>query len=200
MILDVGSAELVDAAGTICQQVRSAGVSPSVVLGVLNGGRVPAEMLARELGSECRCVLHRRKTTGRVKSMAVSAVNRFPVFVGNVARVLEDRALRILSSASTETLQLRRELVDKLSWVQWYDLADKTPVLIVDDAVDSGRTVGEIVLALEHLGVSRSSMRIACVTVTRPDPVVDVDFFYKREVLCRFPWSDDAKSGELDGK
>jgi hypoxanthine phosphoribosyltransferase len=67
-------------------------------------------------------------------------------------------------------------------------------ILVVDDAVDSGRTL-EVVLRWLRGRCPDAEVRSAVLTVTTPRPLLIPDFYlYYPDVLIRFPWSLDNKT------
>lgn len=69
-------------------------------------------------------------------------------------------------------------------------------ILVVDDAVDSGETMRQVLAHLVRLGARREQVRTAVIALTRVDPLVAPDFKVFDE-KCRFPWSSDWSSGRV---
>lgn len=66
-------------------------------------------------------------------------------------------------------------------------------VLLIDDAIDSGATLHLLKEYLEK-HYANIVVKIAVITVTTPNPIVDADYFlFHDRVLVRFPWSNDVK-------
>lgn len=66
-------------------------------------------------------------------------------------------------------------------------------VLILDDAVDSGRSLKSVRDEVERIG-SGNILRTAVITVTRDKTVITPDYaLFKNCTLIRFPWSEDVK-------
>ena len=65
-------------------------------------------------------------------------------------------------------------------------------LLVVDDAVDSGKTLATVLRALREACPAGTEIRSAAITVTLDNPVAEPDYALYRRVVCRFPWSFDA--------
>ena len=77
------------------------------------------------------------------------------------------------------------------TFVEAVSKADR--ILIVDDAIDSGRTMKRVVDAIRSVAADKK-LAIAVITVTKPQPLVRADYkLYDGGVLVRFPWSKDFK-------
>ena len=63
------------------------------------------------------------------------------------------------------------------------------PIVLVDDAIDTGMTVARVVALLEELGVERNSIRIVVVTHSFADPLIQADYYRFSDTVVRFPWS-----------
>jgi hypoxanthine phosphoribosyltransferase len=64
-------------------------------------------------------------------------------------------------------------------------------VLVIDDAVDSGRTLLAVVKKLKAV-LPDADVRSAIITVTRSSAVIKPDYtLYADHTLIRFPWSGD---------
>lgn len=76
-------------------------------------------------------------------------------------------------------------------------LPDKGSLLVVDDAVDSGRTLRAV---LESIAREHPDLRVksAVVTVTTPRPEAMPDYcMFNDGTLVRFPWSADYDYKEV---
>ena len=66
-------------------------------------------------------------------------------------------------------------------------------VLVVDDAVDSGATLRNVISALMDISPN-NVIKTAALTVTRKSPIVMPDYYlYHDRTLMRFPWSEDRR-------
>lgn len=73
-------------------------------------------------------------------------------------------------------------------------------VLIVDDAVDSGRSLLSVINKLAEFSPN-NIIRSAVITVTRPAPVCSPDFaLYRNRTIIRFPWAEDRKQSSRKNK
>jgi hypoxanthine phosphoribosyltransferase len=73
-----------------------------------------------------------------------------------------------------------------------YDLNGKK-VLIVDDAVDSGNSLMNIINKLNESYPEILEIKSAVITVTKRNPVLFPDFYlFKDNSILTFPWTEDS--------
>ena len=71
------------------------------------------------------------------------------------------------------------------------ELPPEACVLVVDDSLDSGATLWNVISALRSVLPTDVAMFTAAFTVLGPAPIVAADFSLYRRINCRFPWSFD---------
>jgi len=168
---------------------------PDLLVGIPTGGRFVAEAMNHAAsGAIPICTLTCRRPSTRLKyttGIVRSLLSRLPRAVLDRLRLIEHRLLTRTSShrAATSRQFDQRELA---AFDEWIARAGKTPsVLVVDDAVDSGVTLLEVLKTVrQHAPTAR--VRSAVITVTSDTPLVYPDFALYYGQLCRFPWSVDA--------
>ena len=169
---------------------------PDVIVGVKNGGAIVAEaiykiFLANGNGLKYYNVRASRNSSKAKKKYRLSYFFRFlPVMLLNLLRLIEHYYLKINMIFYTNherniklTDDFRRD-VGKLT---------KGCVFIIDDALDSGATISNLIEELNQLNPNLD-YRSAVLVVTQNSPVISPDVYLYSNVLLRFPWSSDFKS------
>jgi hypoxanthine phosphoribosyltransferase len=193
-VINYSNSQLSKTMHSLAKEVESGGLTPSYVLGVLNGGRTPAELFTEYWNSnEIETLFYKlqRKTTGRVKSSLVKLIKRFPKFMVNFVRSAEMSFYSILPTSNTPITADENCLFFLRSKIEASKITEKTPFIIVDDAIDSGKTILKIVETLKEVGVDRACIKVIVVVHTLPKPLVTADYFKESGLLIRFPWSSD---------
>ena len=153
--------------------------NPDLVIGVLTGGGyVGKEVFSslphtkKRLYIETR--IQRTNTKTKEKSIIRQIFKYSPIFLLDWMRMLE----AVISFPQDVDSLLKSELKN---------------VLLIDDAIDSGATLHLLKEYLEK-HYANIVVKIAVITVTTPNPIVDADYFlFHDRVLVRFPWSNDVK-------
>lgn len=128
----------------------------------------------------------RREGSSAKRGTLRKIIKKLPRGVNDILRKLEQRFLSIFDKKNEK---LRKVEIDK-------GLREKIKsgvhnILIVDDAVDSGRTLRSVIEALREES-PKSEIRSAVITSTRRDPIQAADYaLYDDEILIRFPWAAD---------
>ena len=65
-------------------------------------------------------------------------------------------------------------------------------ILIIDDAVDSGKTLFVINQYIKSLD-SKIKVKNAAITITQKSPLILPNYYLYKNTLIRFPWSYDYK-------
>ncbi len=168
--------------------------NPDLVIGVLTGGGYVGKEVfdslphtERRLYAETRIQRTNTKTKG--KGIIKQILKYSPVFLLDWMRMIE----AVVLDRKAKRNNLKREGV--ISFPENVDSLLKSggkKVLLIDDAIDSGATLHLLKGYLEK-HYADTIVKIAVVTVTTPNPIVDADYFlFHDRVLVRFPWSNDA--------
>ena len=183
----------VDAAiADIAQGINRAANRPACLIGIANGGVIPAQLLARELGGvPLLTVRLSRKSSGPFKRVLVRLTSYLPTPFRNTLRVWE---MQVRTSHSQVPPQPSKSLLASAAKLSAeIPLNSDDPIVIVDDAIDTGKTVYLLVEALCSAGVSRERIKVAVLAHTLQDPLIRADFYAFDGALYRWPWSDDRR-------
>ena len=167
-------------------KVYDAGFNPDVIVGIARGGVYVAEHFGKENTYSIVC---QRSGTSSRKSLVPAILKALPTWLNSFMRCAESVVLEWVGKfRKTETgeVPVDQELAKVLKW-------GALRVLVVDDAVDSGKTLRNVLHALREISPS-NDVRSAAITVTRKYPLIMPDYYiYHDRTLIRFPWSDDVK-------
>jgi hypoxanthine phosphoribosyltransferase len=182
-------AELMLRAGAECR--------PDALIAIPTGGWFVAQSMAKAAGGDmpvlpltCRRPSSRLKPGGSVVRKMVSGLPR-PIV--NQLRLAEHAFLtRRPATAPTAPYQFVEQELETIE--RWMAGAPERPsVLIVDDAVDSGATLAQVVETVRRYAPPGADIRSAVITVTTDWPLIRPDHWIFHRQLCRFPWSMDAR-------
>jgi len=195
-VLDLDRAAFDDVCAELLQ-LASEGQRPDALIAIPTGGLIVGQSMARAAGGDmpilsltCRRPSTKLKSGGSVVRRVVSGLPR-PIV--DRLRVAE-HALLTRRPATQPAAPYRFVDHELDSLVRWLAAAPKPPsLLIVDDAVDSGATLSQVVDAVRRYAPSGARIRSAVITVTTEWPLVRPDFAMFNRQLCRFPWSLDAR-------
>ena len=170
-------AKLPTLAGELATRVRASGFEPEVVVYVETGARLLAHELGGRLGVPILPVWVRRGGHGFKRHLAPLA-SRLPVTVRDWLRRAEEfsgiHRLTRRAAAMDEAVLLRGKRV-----------------LLVDDACDTGRTIGVARDLVCTRGAASADVRTAVLAATTATAHAAVDF-YLFDHNCRMPWSADS--------
>jgi len=165
---------------------------PDLICGIVTGGQYVAEdvMLDPRLRS-CKIIsikLQRPETNLKKKVNIGWLLKMFPRRLNDVLRNVED-ALR--EKRFKNAVDLNESLNIAISQDDILALEDSKRILVVDDAVDSGVTLLNILKCIKR-HAPHAEISTAAITVTFSSPKIMPDYFLYRCILLRFPWSNDA--------
>ena len=183
-----------DAACASLMNLVLASYAPTLLVGIRTGGLFVAESMARSHSGRLPVLsLTCRRAGTRTKSripMLNQILLSLPQRVVDTLRLIEHRLLstrRARSAAAPEVDQQEAQTIFAA-----LAAAPGARILVVDDAVDSGLTLGTVLQLLRENTPTGTEIRSAVITVTLDAPRVEPDYALHRGVLCRFPWSFDA--------
>lgn len=200
-VLDLDHDAVVEATRALARRIVADDLQPRVVLAVLNGGAEPARLLMSELKASgmapdlLEVVMSRPGVSGR-KRLKTQAARFLPRVALNALRRVEHRrqvrrAVRVSvqgeHSPDASTMKALKEIADKVR------AFPRAQLLLVDDAVDSGSTMRTLLLVAESYGIPRDSIKTVALVATTAVAEQLTDYFHFCRVLCRFPWSVDAR-------
>jgi hypoxanthine phosphoribosyltransferase len=168
---------------------------PTLVVGIRTGGLVVADAMVRAASVQLPIlpVTCRRATTGAKSRIPLirAALATLPRPAVDLLRRFEHRL-----SATARTHRRRPQLIDLdeikviADWLA--RRAARQRILVADDAVDSGVTLGTVLRHLHAVCPSGTEIRTAAITQTLDRPMTRPDYALFHGTLCRFPWSFDA--------
>jgi hypoxanthine phosphoribosyltransferase len=170
---------------------------PDGLIGIPTGGMVVAQSMARAAGRDMPVLaLTCRRPSSKMKPGA-SAVRKI---VGGLPRPIVDRLrfaehallTRRRPSPPSAPYRFNEQELDGIDrWIE--SVRQPLSLLIVDDAVDSGATLYQVMDAVRRRTPEDTEVRSAVITVTTDQPLVQPDYSMFHRQLCRFPWSLDAR-------
>lgn len=164
-----------------------------LIIGVLNGGAIVArEVIKTNLfqGKQYIEILLQRPSTEQKNNEIInSIIRKSPRFVNDILRnaesyYLERKFMNSKSLKNNKVLELNKE--------QKKLIIGAKKILIIDDAIDSGKTLKKIIEDIQNLN-SHSEIQTAVLTVTFKQPLIRPDYYLFNRVLLRFPWALDFK-------
>jgi hypoxanthine phosphoribosyltransferase len=165
----------------------TAAFEPDVIVGIATGGAVVARSMAGHMpGSPAAVdVRLRRPSTGVKERLRLDRLlRRIPTRLADLLRWLEvEIRERFLRPTAPEAPEVAPEVRDAI--------AGARRALVVDDTVDSGRTLTAAV-AIVRDAAPQAEVRTAVLTSTWRRPPVRPDYCLYDRVLLRFPWSLDS--------
>lgn len=170
--------------------------APALLVGIRTGGLMVAETMA----GAATPVLPVLPLTCRRPTTAFKA--RFPGLKPLLATLpeplldaLRRAEHRLVSGHRRAARPAQIDLLEAMAIGDWLRILWRgARVLVVDDAVDSGVTLATVLQTLRDVGPPEVELRTAVITVTTQDPIAAPDYALYRGVLCRFPWSFDART------
>ncbi len=164
---------------------------PDLVVGIREGGLWVSRELFPSV-SHVTVALH-RPTTKQKRRLPRRLLRSFPYAVLDRMRIWEARWLHRKAPLPYPEGTWPEEVPT---------LPDASPanesrcerILLVDDAVDSGRTL-ELIYRWLHAQRPDADIRSAVITVTTPKPILLPEYYlFYPDTLIRFPWSLDNKT------
>lgn len=170
---------------------------PDALIAIPTGGWHVAQAMARAVEGDVPVLaLTCRRPSSRLKPGG-AAVRRM---VSGLPRPIVDR-LRLAEHAlltrrpaapPAAPYEFVEQEIEALR--QWLASGPGQPsLLVVDDAVDSGATLLQVVEAVRRHAPPGASVRTAVITVTTDWPLIQPEYRMFHRQLCRFPWSMDAR-------
>lgn len=192
--------ELEEATVTLISMMAADGFEPQALIGIESGGGHMVRAVSH-LGTPTYTCTFRRPGTETKRKLASleSLVRVLPYSVTDRLRAREDRRdqrnTTDVSASQVAPGALARQIegvVSEIEAAQWRRIA------LIDDAVDSGRTLRVVRDELLCRLPARSELRTAVVTRTRAAGITAAqpDYALFNGVLCRFPWSFDYRGAD----
>lgn len=170
--------------------------APALLVGVRTGGLAVAETMARlTTPSPPVLPLTCRRPTTSFKSRVPGLRPLLATLPEPVLNALRRAEHRLAYGHRRPARPAHIDVAEAAQVGNWLRIVCRgARVLVVDDAVDSGVTLATVLQTLREVCPASAELRTAVITVTQEDPVVSPDYALYRGVLCRFPWSFDARN------
>ncbi len=164
--------------------VRESAYDYDILIGIARAGVYVAEKFGVP---EFYIIKSQRGGTAAKRGFINSILQKMPSFFNCFLRIAESRVLELKDAVCQPELK-KVEIEDDL-YSRLKEGGHR--VLIVDDAVDSGRSLLSVVNAVR--GVSQGNeIRTAVITVTRKKVLINPDYaLFRDSTLLRFPWAAD---------
>ncbi len=177
----------------LAEMVAASGCMPRLVVGIATGGVVVMQSMKPVLNDLLAVkpsyleISSRRPGTEVKEQRLKGLIRRLPRPVANLLRIMEHVAGSLRRVRPPRRVVVPDGLVAALRSVE-----KGAQVLVVDDALDSGATMRDVVDSL-HAVRGDIDIRTAVIASTRGRQAVKADFsLYGKNTLIRFPWSLDA--------
>lgn len=172
-------------------------VRPDLVVGILNGGGYMLYEAKREFKSDTidfKSVKLQRGNWIKNISFVKTILELLPYKVTNKLRIIESRRAR----KSIDSLNLNGITNQDFSFFSNEEIkSTHTNILILDDAIDTGKTMLTVKNKLSNL-FPDSQIKVAVISWTIEKSIIKPDYFIFKNVLVRFPWSKDYKGKDFD--
>ncbi|MDE5857200.1 MAG: hypothetical protein K2H32_02425 [Muribaculaceae bacterium] len=171
--------ELHELCSRLAYEVYESAYHPDCILAVLNGGLKPAEIICKELSrlyNDNSIELIHVGVNKKNRNFASFQILRyFPIGLLNCLRIISLKIKRVVP-------------FEKTCFIKVIIPARCQNILIVDDAIDTGKTLLSILNELNNV-----NFKTAVLTVTIDNPKVTPHYNLFKNVILRFPWARDAK-------
>lgn len=155
---------------------------PDLIVAIANGGIPVAQYMFPSI-PHCKVECQRKSTSVKSRySMIWSIIRKLPLSVRNFMRIAEAKMLKRNSQSGEVNIDSETLLAIQKS----------SRILLIDDAVDSGKTLNQVV---EHIGEISGDRKVASavITITTQSPVIVPEYsVYNDSILIRFPWAKDV--------
>ena len=179
-IIDVDLTLLQKMSRELANDISKTGYSPDHIIYIERAGAMPGFEMALFFNSSISGISAKRSGTS-FKSKVKFILRFLPRFVTHFLRRLE------IGSSIHDTNKMR-----VVNCPDPLPTRDKK-ILLIDDALDTGHSIGAVLNYLTQKGFKKDNIKIAVLTTTGPDPVVSADFTLLDQVICAFPWSYDSR-------
>jgi hypoxanthine phosphoribosyltransferase len=188
--LSVNDEQLATLSAALVDRVRD--MDPDLLIGLATGGVYVADAMRLAYGSEAPPLVTlriRRPSTATKERLSVDAVlSRLPTKVSYLLRWVEVELRECALSREHTPEPVRSNLIRPTDGAL---IAKAERVLIVDDTVDSGRTLSAAVATVKAHN-PRCQVRTATIASTWRRPPVTPEYVLLPRTLVRFGWSLDT--------
>lgn len=165
---------------------------PDIIIGIASGGVFVLDNIFDDVNNKIIISLKRDGIDQRTKKYIKFFISNLPIKISNFLRNLE----AFYRSRLSKNLPIDNELVasiKKTIIINCKDLKEKK-ILIVDDAIDSGRTLSTVLKAAKQVFSKENNceIRAAVLVATEKNSIIEPDYKVFSDILIRFPWSIDS--------
>lgn len=165
---------------------------PDLVIGVLNGAKFLIEEFKKSKKFETSRFIEvklQRESEKVKRNKIVSIILKIlPYYLLNRLRIIESEKVKS-KIKKVDFLELNSKIVilDNLPNI------DVKKILIIDDALDSGKTIYLIKNELTKKYPNLTEIKSAVIAWTIDQSIVKPDYYVYKNTLVRYPWSKDFK-------
>jgi len=181
---------------TKCNELSSKiDFGPDLIVGILEGGGHVVNEIAKTLKSKNVAFIKLKRKTGSKEFILIGYLLKvLPYKFLNKLRFYESsRAKKSMNSLNLDELS-KQSLEFNLENI---DLEKIKTILIVDDAIDTGKTMFVVKNSLDSK-IQNANIKTAVISWTLEDSIVKPDYHLYKNVLVRFPWSKDYKGKDFE--
>lgn len=189
-VITLNELEFRKACNKLCVEILNSSFRPELIVTIATGGVFVADNMPFGKADRHIVDLKRGSSHQKEKFKIDRVLKILPYWLLDLLRIIEAKILE---------LSIKDKLPDPVtlaairkSFGEDIDFNNK-PILIVDDAVDSGKTLATVALAVRELAGSQADIRSASLVVTTKAPSIMPDYSLFNGDLLRFPWSKDFK-------
>ncbi len=163
--------------------------NPDLIIGIPRGGKfVLAQIIKNHKFKNTKTFLFevQRKTTKRKNHAIISyMISLLPYRISDLLRIFEANLVRKKNfrESNPETI------------VFPYSIDNGLKILIIDDAIDSGKSVLTVIESIKNKSIN-CFIKVAVVSWTFKDSLIKPDYYIYSNCLVRFPWSKDYRGND----
>ncbi|MBJ9293201.1 hypothetical protein GHT40_02695 [Citrobacter werkmanii] len=166
---------------------------PEVIVGIATGGLFVAQILSEQMNIPLVVVKKQRPMTKIKNKIRLDLfLKKLPYVVSNVLRVLETKFNECRFEKNKSNISYSDISVE---WIEgsFTSLSSFNKILIVDDSIDSGKTLYLVKQFIKMNLDDKVEIKMAVLNQTFKNPLINPDFLLDKNVIYRFPWSKDTK-------
>lgn len=165
---------------------------PDLVIGVLNGAKFLIEEFKKseKFTSSCFVEVKLQRESEKMKRNKIVSI---------ILKILPYSLLNRLRIIESEKVKSKIKKIDFLELNSKIVILDNLPnidvkkILIIDDALDSGKTIYLIKNELTKKYPNLTEIKSAVIAWTIDQSIVKPDYYVYKNTLVRYPWSKDFK-------
>ena len=170
-----------------------------LIVGILGGGGYIIDEIMSEVGldsTQFELVKLQRGNKFKSNYIIKSILKFLPYRITNKLRIFESKKAR----SSIVDLNLTEVSAESIDFKLNLDSRETVKnILILDDAIDTGRTMFIVKNSLSKL-FPESQVNTAVISWTQENSIIKPDYYLYKNILVRFPWSLDYKGKDFEKK